>query len=56
LEPEGWKDIVEKKPPEVQFYVAEAVPAVTTSITSSCKVPQFSSKGKAVEAMPEPSI
>lgn len=55
MEPEGWKDMEEKKPPEVQFYVAEAVPAVTTSMTTSCKVPQFF-KGKAVEAMPEPSI
>ena len=47
--------MVEKKPPEIQFCTPDVVPAVTTSMTSSCKVPQFT-RGKAVEAMPEPSI
>lgn len=47
--------MVEKKPPEVQFYIPEAAPAVTTSMgTPSSKVP--SPRVKAVEAMPEPSI
>ena len=47
--------MVEKKPPEVQYYTPDVAPAVTTSMTLSSKVPQLSG-GKAVEAMPEPSI
>lgn len=48
-------DMGEKKPPEIQFYVPEAVPAVTTSMgTPSSEVPF--PRVKAVEAMPEPCI
>ena len=47
--------MVEKKPPEVQYYTPDVVPVVTTNMTPSSKVPQFS-RGKAAEAMPEPSI